>query len=153
MRIGDLEYTRRVFLQPGVADTSVNTNVVFAVGIKVRPLLTRVLVAPIGALAVTGGQLIGLENGNSVPSALSLTGLRDDARVLPLWSWDNALATNGMGFVAPFESTWWKLLLPNIQIHAASLILGVQAIVVLHYRFAELTDDEIVEIAAQRAQE
>ncbi len=152
MRIGDIEYAVRVRLAPGIANTSVLSRIQFALGIKVRPLLTRVQAWNLGASAATGGQLIGLENGNSINTGITLAALRDDTRMLPVWAQDNALATNGMGFAIPFESTWWKILMPEITIHGVSLLAPVlQSIVTLHYRFAELTDDEIVEIAAQRS--
>jgi len=103
---------------------------------------------------VTGGQGVWFENSNDVDAGATLAATRSDTRLLPIWTQDNALATNGMGQVVSFEMLWWKILLPQVRLHAVSVTTGVlDAVVLLSYRFAELTDDEIVEVAAQRAQQ
>lgn len=154
MKIGDLEYTRHVNGTTVGANTPLIIPVSFAVGIKIRPLLTRVQVHPTGASAVTGSQAVFLENGNGIVAGQTLGTLLTDTRAWPLWTHDNAISAGGfVGTVTSFESTWWKLLLPDIQVIIVDVIItAVEVNVNLHYRFAELTDDEIIEIAAQRAQ-
>ena len=153
MRIGDLEYTRHVEIDTTVALISVNSLVSYAVGIKVRPLLTRVQVTMHTAGAVSGSAGVFLENGESVPVGLDFNALLNDARVSPLAFLQKSLVTSGFPNVLyPVETMWWKLLLPTIALHFVAPNAGDDASVILHYRFAELTDDEIIEIAAQRAQ-
>ncbi len=153
MRIGDIEYTRRLVGSTAVANSSVRVATSFALGIKVRPLLTRVQVWPFDAGAGTGGQAVFFENAQDVATALTIATLRDDARLHPIYVNDQALSTNGLAQVVGFESTWWKILMPDMRIHFVSSVLASwSAVVNLHYRFVELTDDEIIEIAAQRAQ-
>ncbi len=152
MRIGDIEYTRHTNAATAVTNSSVRTALSFALGIKVRPLLTRVQVGSADASAVTGQQGVFLENGQSVPTGLSTQGLIDDGRVHPLYLTDQALATNGMGQQVMLETMWWKILMPDIRIHWVSTLAVTRFVATLHYRFVELTDDEIIEIAAQRAQ-
>jgi hypothetical protein len=154
MRIGDIEYTRRIDMSTGgVANVSSIVDVQFALGIKIRPLWTRAQVAMGDASAITGSLAVFFENATSVAGAASAGALNAEPSLFPIYFQDYALSTNGIGISAMFESTWWKLLLPQIRLHlVASTLTGVQAIITLHYRFAELTDDEIVEIAAQRAQ-
>ena len=154
MRIGDLEYTRHINMTTVAANTPFIAPVSFAVGIKVRPLLTRVQVHPSGASAVTGSQGVFLENGDGIVAGQTFGTLMADSRALPLWTHDNAISAGGfVGTVVSFETTWWKLLLPTIQVMLVDVIIStVETNVILHYRFAELTDDEIIEIAAQRAQ-
>lgn len=153
MKIGDIEYTRKVRVVTDTATESENTQVSFAVGVKLRALLTRVSVHPAGASAVTNAQGVYMENGQDLAEDLSIGQLQLDNRALPLWTHDDALATNGMGSVVSFESLWWKILMPGIQIIAVTSVLAsISVEVLLHYRFAELTPDEVIEIAAQRSQ-
>jgi hypothetical protein len=154
MQVGDLEFTRHVNITTDVANESMHETVSFAVGIKTRPLLTRVGVFPSGASAVTGTQAVFLENGVQIAENSTFGTLALDARAIPLWMHDNAISATGfVGTVVPFQTDWWKLLLPDIQIIVVDVILSaVEVNVTLHYRFATLTDDEILELAAQRAQ-
>ncbi len=153
MRIGDIEYTRSFASTTAVANTSVRQSLRFAVGIKVRALMTRVQCFQPTAGAGTGGAGVFLENGGSVPAALSIAALADDERAMPVFMYDQALSTNGLATTPMFESLWWKILLPDVTMHFVSSVLAAATFRgTLHYRFAELTDDEIVEIAAQRAQ-
>lgn len=153
MRIGDIEYTRHFTLITNTVNESIVQNISFALGIKVRPLLTRVGVFCTSAQAITGLIEAYLENSEDIAAGITGNALEADQRAHPIWMMDFALATSGMGFTMPFQTDWWKLLMPNIQIHLVASTLAVAEIVgTLHYRFAELTDDEIIEIAAQRAQ-
>lgn len=153
MKIGDIEYTRKVGVLTDTLQESEFTQVNFALGIQIRPLLTRVSCYLATAQAVTGNQIVFLENGDAIAETQTAAALIADARALPIHDIDTALSTNGMGFSWPHESTWWKILLPTVRIHLVATVLSVSRVMVLlHYRFAELTADEIVEIAAQRAQ-
>lgn len=153
MQIGDVEYTRYIEGPVGaVIQESRNVDVSFAVGIKVRALLTRVGCFNVTAQAITGAQACFLENGQSIGATLTLGALLGDGRALPLHMTDYALSTNGMGISRPFETMWWKILQPEVRLHSVGTTLAAtQFLYVLHYRFATLTDDEIVEIAAQRS--
>lgn len=151
MRVGDLEFMARVQLAAGAADTSTFATINFALGIRTRPLLTKVQVFPFGATAVTSAQGVFLENGAAIAAGQSLAALRTDARLSPIWSQDSALSTNGMGLTFPFQTDWSTILQPDVRIHEAQTVAATGIyVVLLHYRFAELTPDEIVEIAAQR---
>lgn len=151
MRIGDIEYTQRGILTNTVGNASEFFTLAFAVGLKIRPLITRISVFPLGASAVTGGQGVWFENGNLEDAGQTLAAMRLNANLLPLWTQDNALATNGMGMVVPFENTYWKIAQPQVRFHGVSTVIAIlDAVVVMHYRFAELTPDEVIEIAAQR---
>lgn len=153
MKIGDIEYTRTLRIGLSGANSSEFATINFALGIKVRPLLTRVGVFPLGADAVTGGQFVAFENGAAIAAGITLANLRADLRVHPIYSTDMALVTSGISQVVPFESTWWKILMPDVRVHGVSVNSAIGDYrVELHYRFAELTDDEIIEIAAQRSQ-
>jgi len=152
MRIGDIEYTRHANAATASTNSSVRSLITFALGIKIRALLTRAQVFSADASAVTGQQGVFLENGTSVPTGLSTQGLIDDGRAHPLYITDQALSTNGMGQQVGLETMWWKILLPDVRLHYVSTLAVTRFVVTLHYRFVELTDDEIVEIAAQRAQ-
>ncbi len=153
MRIGDIEYTRGLTISTAAANSSVRGLLNYALGIKIRPLLTRVQCFIVDAGAGTGGQGIFLENGTAIDPGITLAALAADLRSHPLYISDQALSTNGMAITRGFESTWWKILMPDVRIHAVSTVLAAMTIsITLHYRFAELTDDEIIEIAAQRAQ-
>ena len=153
MRIGDIEYTRRNQMSTGAINISTIVNLSFALGIKIRPLLTRALVVCHSALAISGQLAVYFENGQNLAGGIGSGILEADTRLFPLWVQDGALVTSGFMQTYPFESTWWKILLPDVRLHAVSSAVAVSAFtVVLHYRFATLTDDEIIEIAAQRAQ-
>lgn len=154
MRIGEVEYTRRFNVDQTVIDTSGFADITFAVGIKIRPLLTRIQATIMDAAAITGRGSVMFENSQQVGAAQTAATLDADDRLFPIANVDQALATNGMGrIVGPIETQWWKILLPDTRFHIVhNTIAGFGAVVVLHYRFAELTDDEVVEIAAQRAQ-
>lgn len=155
MRIGDVEYTRSI-VHANLASANVSEveRIHFALGIKIRPLLTRVQVTNRIQGVATGGTTVFLENGDAVNAGLSEVNLYADERALPIYQNRNQLSTEGMtNFWGPRETLWWKILLPQVRIHFVdSVITSTQWRVVLHYRFAELTDDEIIEIAAQRAQ-
>ncbi len=156
MRIGDIEYTRVIqFGAQGTVNESELIDVSFALGIKIRPLLVRTLVAAADVVgATTGGYGCFFENSREIPSDSTLNALVADERAHPLFTVRQVLNTNGMTQLVPQERTWWKILLPNIRLHsvATAQTAVVNVSVTLAYRFAELTDDEIVEIAAQRAQ-
>ena len=153
MQVSELEFTRHVSAGVASAGSSAAAEVGFALGIRIRPLLTRVQAWPQDASAATGAMGAWLENGNDVPTGATFATLQADSRLAPVWMMDYALATNGMGMAVPFESTWWKLLQPDVRIHVVSSVLtNFDITVILHYRFAELTGDEIIELAAQRAQ-
>lgn len=158
MRIGDIEYTRRVVLAQSVINTAVREEISFAVGIKVRALLTRVQVAVDGAAVVTGAQGVWLENGNSIAGGVTNGALQRDVRAFPVYFHDRAISITvegGLFGVTDMQETmWWKILFPQVTLHIAdTTVAAIEGMVTLHYRFAELTDDEIIEIAAQRAQE
>lgn len=154
MRIGETEFTRRFNLDQTVIDTSVFGDISFAVGIKVRALLTRIQATIMDAGAITGRGSVFWENGQGVPAAQTAATLEADDRLFNIANHEGALSTNGFNIVTgPVETTWWKILLPDTRFHIVhNTIAAFGAIVTLHYRFAELSDDEILEIAAQRAQ-
>lgn len=151
MRIGDVEFTQRGILVNASGNASEFFTLAFAVGLKIRPLITRIGVYPLGAAGATGGQGVWFENGNLVDAGATLATLRSDPNLLPVWTWDAALVTSGIATVVPFETTMWKIAQPQVRFHGVSVNTGVlDAVVVMHYRFAELTPDEVIEIAAQR---
>jgi hypothetical protein len=127
-------------------------DVSFATGIKVRPLLTRVQAGTVGKLATSDSYGVFLENGDDVGAGFSIDGLlADENRVHPLYISRITLVTSGISNIAcMFETQWWKILMPNVRVHFVGPDTE-ELFATLHYRFAELTDDEIVEIAAQRA--
>lgn len=152
MKIGDVEYTRNVSLIQAVVQESAIVDLSFAVGIKVRALLTRVDAFNSTAQAITGGQSCYFENSQSIGPGATQGELRDNPNMLPLHVTDYALSTNGMGIARSNTTLWWKILMPEIRIHIVGTTLAATRYeLTLHYRFAELTDDEIVEIAAQRS--
>ncbi len=156
MRIGDIEYTRTVIHTNLAAANASEVEIInFAVGIKVRALLTRIQVTNRIQGVATGGTTVSFENGDSVGAGLTEVQMYSDLRLFPVYQNRNQLSTNGMvNFWGPRETTWWKLLFPTVRLHFVdSVITGTQWKCVLHYRFATLTDDEITEIAAQRSQE
>ena len=150
MRIGDVEYTRSVAARLTGATSEIR-SVSFATGLKARPLLTRVQAGGVGKLATSNSWGVFLENSNDVGAGLSIDSLMaDENRVHPLYIQRMTLVTSGISNLPGLtETLWWKILMPNIQIHFVGPDTE-EMFATLHYRFAELTDDEIVEIAAQR---
>lgn len=156
MRIGDVEYTRSVVhANLATLNESEIETVNFAIGIKIRALLTRVQVTQRLSGVTTEGNSVFLENGDAIGAGITEAQLFSDVRAFPIYQQRNSLSTNGMtNYWGPRETLWWKILLPTVRIHFVDTVATSQSWqCVLHYRFAELTDDEIIEIAAQRAQE
>ena len=155
MRIGDIEFTKTLTITPTVADAPEATRVDYALGIKIRPLLVRAQVTEVGGSnfgSAADEDRVWLENGDSAAPADALAAATDP-RLLPLFALGHAFVTSGgAASLMMQETNWWKLLLPRITIWTDLEVTATLVTVVLHYRFAELTDDEIVEIAAQRAQ-
>lgn len=154
MRIGEVEYTRRFNLDQTVINTSAFGDIAFALGIKIRALLTRVHCTIMDQGAITGRGSVFFENSQMVAGAQTAATLEADDRLFSIGNSEAALVTSGFPTITgPVETQWWKILLPDTRFHIVhNTIAGFGAVVTLHYRFAELTDDEIVEIAAQRAQ-
>lgn len=152
MRIGDLEYTE-VIDHVNLATTSLGENVNFSTGPKIRPLLTRAQVTMnlIGVTTLDAG--VWLENDQQIGDGSTTVTLMEDQRAFPLYHVRQSISTNG-AFVltTPWETLWWKLLMPRVRVHAIGYASGDEAVTVLHYRWVELTDDEIIEVAAQRSQ-
>lgn len=153
MRIGDIEYTRNINVN-AVGATSEISTVNFALGMKIRPLLVRVGVAMKTVSAATTDWGVFLENATDAGAGSTTAQMLTDVRMFTLYYQRQTLSTNGMSVTGPMphQTLWWKMLLPQIQIHTIAVAAGDDINIVLHYRFAELTDDEIIEIAAQRAQ-
>lgn len=151
MRVGDIEYTRHVTF--GVLGaTSIIVPVDFAVALKFRPVLTRVQSTIPNTSAIVETYGVFIENGNEVPAGLTVPAMLTEARLIPLRVNRRVLVTSGFPETDdPHELNFWKILSPNVSLHAASFA-NPNCTVILHYRFAELTDDEIVSIAQQRAQ-
>ncbi len=154
MKIGDIEYTRSVHKGViGTLDESERVELSFALGIQIRPLLTRVQVTALSGSAVSQTAIVSMENGSAMGAGLSTAALFREERAFPLWARRTTLVTSGINArTGPWETMWWKILLPDVTLHFAETTVVHEWHVVLHYRFAELTSDEIVEIAAQRAQ-
>ena len=153
MRIGDIEYTKSVVHGIAVATTPETERIEFAIGIRIRPLLVRVQVniETIGA-AATNQIRVYLENGDAAVPANSAA-MPVDVRLMPIGTLSWFLTTSGFSaWQTPIETNWWKLLMPTVTLHYEGTNVAESIKTVLHYRFAELTDDEIIEIAAQRAQ-
>jgi len=152
VRIGDIEYTRTIN-NGDYGTVSEITPVSFALGIKVRPLLVRTQVTRQPNTTATSSGGCWLENGSSVPAGLTATLCLEEPRLFPLDFMRQTLTTSGVGLGQwPTELTWWKILLPDVSIHFVGNAAAEEGQCTLHYRFVELTDDEIIEIAAQRAQ-
>lgn len=151
MRIGDIEYTRSVAARLTGATSEIR-DVGFATGIKVRPLLTRVQAGTKGGIATSDSYGVFLENGEEVAAGFSIDSLMaDESRTHPLYIARMTLVTSGISNIDCLKETlWWKILMPSIRIHFVGPNTE-EMFCTLHYRFAELTADEIVEIAAQRA--
>lgn len=152
MQIGDIEYTREIFFEPSAA-TSESVNVSYALGIQIRPLLVRTQVSYQFLSAATSEAIVALENGNGIPQGLTGAALMADNRAHLLYFQRRTLVTSGLAnYVGPHELLWWKILLPDVTLHFVPDTVDANVKVSLHYRFATLSDQEIVEIAAQRAQ-
>lgn len=153
MRIGDVEYTRHVGIDQAAGGVTQGVEVQFAVGIKIRALLVRTSTTLRNLVALTNDAGAWLENGNAIAAGLSVGAMMADSRAFTIAFERRTLLTSGFPVVQyPREVKFWKILLPTVTIHANLATAGDDTEVILHYRFAELTDDEIVEIAAQRAQ-
>lgn len=151
MRIGDIEYTRHIDNE-SVGPSSERQRISFAIGLKIRPLLTRVQVSMpiVGVVSADSG--VWFENGEAFPSAQVFSVCMSDNRLMPIFVARRTLVTSGFPAPeGPKETTWWKILMPTVTIHAFSGT-NTPMTTILHYRWVELTDDEIVEIAAQRGQ-
>lgn len=153
MRISDIEYTR--VINWNVAGTTSELETVnFALGIQIRPILVRAQcsIKTVGVTTLDWG--VWMENGESVGAGSTSAAMLTDSRLFPLLFQRQSISTNGMSVTGPYphETNWWKLMLPTVQVFAIGAAIGDDIACVLHYRFAELTSDEIIEIAAQRAQ-
>lgn len=152
MRIGDVGYTRVVDLDTA-GTTSELIPIQFAVGIKVRALMTRITAWMNVIGAVTGSDFIFFENGQAIAAGATFQTILADNRAHVVFAYRQTLVTSGFpAIVGPVETEWWKILLPDVQFIAVSKTVSSEVKCSIHYRFAELSDDEIVEIAAQRAQ-
>lgn len=153
MRIGDVEYTRHVGIDQASGGTTQGVAVQFAVGIKVRALLVRASTTLRNLVAITNDAGAWFENGDAVAAGLSTGAMLADSRTITLAFQRQTLVTSGFPTLQyPIEVKFWKILMPTVTIHSNLATAGDDMEVILHYRFAELTDDEIIEIAAQRAQ-
>lgn len=151
MRIGDVEYTKVVKVAIAAADTPQYTDVAFALGIKVRPVLVRTQAGFPAGVGATGNGFILLENGQQSEPGTKIE-LTEDERLHWLYGEVRGTPTEDR-FTGLNELNWFKVLLPQIRLHFAGESTADRPFVTLHYRFCELSDDEILEIAAQRAQE
>lgn len=153
MKIGDIEYTRNINFN--MAGTVSEIEVVnFALGIKIRPLLVRAQVSMKTVSVATTDWGVWFENGTTTGAGSTTAGILTDSRMFNLYYQRQSLSTNGMSVTGPMPHTtwWWKILMPQITIETVGVAAGDDVQITLSYRFVELTDDEIVEIAAQRAQ-
>ncbi len=151
MIIGDLEFTRHV-PHDQVAAEGESVNVAFAVGQTLRALLVRTQVTVNTVHAITGSSGVFFENGNAVADALSFQLMLRDSRLIPLFFERRVLVTSGFPVVVtPWELRFWKLLIPDVTVHFHGPVTQ-QAVAILHYRFAELTPAEVLDVASQRAQ-
>lgn len=152
MKIGDLEYHKTIVHAFAAATTPESEDIGFALGIRIRPLLVRthVTIEVIGA-AATNQIRCYLENGASVVPA-DTAAMQNDPRLMAIGHLSWFLTTSGFDvWVPPKELNWSMLLRPTVRIHFEGTSTAERVKTTLFYRFAELTSDEIVELAAQRA--
>ena len=152
MNIGDVEYTITGSRTLTANLVSEREEINFAVGIKVRALLVRATVAMDIASVVNFQAGIYLENGTSLAEGVNANALFNEVRLIPLIHRSARIATSGVfDLQGPKETLHWKILQPQISIHFVGPLAADDFRWTLAYRFAELTDNEIVEIAAQRS--
>lgn len=155
MRLSDIEFTRRIQLDQSVANTAARVTVSFASGVarNIVPFMTRCHVWVSDIAAITGRFGVGFENGQTIGAGVGVDSILEDLRIQVVYGGDAALVTSGFPTqLGPIETNWHTILLPEVNFHGGhSTLASWSAGVNIHYRFAELTDDEVVSLAAQRS--
>ncbi|KKK54340.1 hypothetical protein LCGC14_3085750, partial [marine sediment metagenome] len=118
MRVGDIEYTRKVVARL-VGATSEVRDVQFALGIKVRPLLVRTQTSFKNGSAVSESGGAFFENSQGIGAGTSVDALiADELDAIPLLVYGKRLVTSGFqSFQGPVELLHWKILMPQVRLH------------------------------------